>query len=785
MKYFSKKSVIVPTLFVLLATDIALGASSCRSVLSNQSVATKKAEVSSKLDASVFRLEKNPDYDAYTKEISAIKDEIKSLEKKIETIDKEISDPGSYRGYFGARLEYRKVDDQIVELKSKMTKLQSIIDGKEVTISPATSVGRKYIEVLDLEKMANERILNLEEALKKDEGFLSKLLGTSRPKQELRSDLDRATGNRNRYREELNRLKKDAVKEAVADIPKSIERMKELKAEVALLAEQREQLKLTIDGDRAGEKAKTLAKKKEYQDRLAQEKISLKESNAALDKILTKERVRMAKALSDLQAKSETREAVTDLLTYYSSEYLGKENKVTILTGVLDKTTPEQLAEVTLLVNGAIERGYNIVYDGNAKSAPVMAKLTGDRGIAVFATEPTKSFAADNKINLSNDYLRMQLFADSEAVIATSDSTAGLGLMMEGLLTHVLDGSKTFSVKDLEKWNDRLDDNHRNLGITFRGPKVVSRAEKILEEKSSSGSGGYSEYSSFYSKEKPSFKGLRYLKNPATFELLAPERLAVEFIQRVGEEAISFTNAMKQNDGTGGAVVFGSSKVDPISAPLIYESSYKLGQLGYAVATGGSGGAMEVANSGAFNGGGPSIGVPISGKVSLSAEKDVASSTHTKTIGTSGYEERIPVLLDSRKLVIFAPGGNGTIKELATTLVRLGGKANGLQAIVFLDSEYYGGLVEWFQQSNLPQTVKDKLVVVDKASEVETLALSMAEKFEIDRQQAPRKNQPEYKKPKEYSYGSYKSKKDEKGEKGSKNEKDNEGGPFSGFGWGE
>jgi uncharacterized protein (TIGR00725 family) len=229
-----------------------------------------------------------------------------------------------------------------------------------------------------------------------------------------------------------------------------------------------------------------------------------------------------------------------------------------------------------------------------------------------------------------------------------------------------------------------------------------------------------------------------------TFVSLKPESLNVDSVKKVINEGSSFAQVISMNQNTGGSVIFGSSREDKHSANLIYQSAYKLGRLGIAVATGGAGGAMEIANSGAYNAGGVSVGIPIGGKHMLENEQTISSSKHTKTIATAGYEERIPVLLDSRKMIIFVPGGNGTIKELAVTLVKAAGKFDSFEKIVFLDSDYYKPLVEWFKASSLPQALKDKIVLLDKATDVETLGLSLQEGFEKARVQEPRKDQLSY-----------------------------------------
>jgi hypothetical protein len=72
----------------------------------------------------------------------------------------------------------------------------------------------------------------------------------------------------------------------------------------------------------------------------------------------------------------------------------------------------------------------------------------------------------------------------------------------------------------------------------------------------------------------------------------------------------------------GGVVVFGGSKLALPYVNAEYRLAYWLGSNGIPVVTGGSGGAKVVANTGAFDAGGDSIGIPVGRGLLLPREKE-------------------------------------------------------------------------------------------------------------------------------------------------------------------
>ena len=414
--------------------------------------------------------------------------------------------------------------------------------------------------------------------------------------------------------------------------------------------------------------------------------------------------------------------AIQDRLSFYSLKLLAKDKKVTVLTGNSEKRLYQpQMAELISLIRSLRDKNFHILYDGDSAYAPLIAKLSGELGIAIVAKEEGQLAGVKNRVAINNDYLRMEAFTNAQQVIVTPDSTVGLGLLMDSRVSQILDTKKTFDRSSLSAWEELLRKD-RNLGIKFTLPKIAAPAQDIfINSQTSYGS----------TPELKSVPGSQQFAN------VTANDLSLDLLKSLMTDSLSFARVMAANNGTGGSVFFGSGKKDAPSTELTFASAYFLSRLGFAVFTGGAGGAMETANQGAFIGGGLSVGVPLGGKAKLATEKDVMTAIHDRTIMTGGYDERIPGLLgegaDARRLIIFAPGGNGTLKELATTLVRASSKLDSFERLIFLDDTYYGPLVNWLMASALPQTVKDKITLIHSKEEILALGLKLQTDVERSR----------------------------------------------------
>jgi uncharacterized protein (TIGR00730 family) len=170
--------------------------------------------------------------------------------------------------------------------------------------------------------------------------------------------------------------------------------------------------------------------------------------------------------------------------------------------------------------------------------------------------------------------------------------------------------------------------------------------------------------------------------------------------------------------------IFGSARIR--EGHPTYEGAREAGrrfaQAGFTVVTGGGPGAMEAANRGAKEGGGPSVGF------NISLPHEQASNPYVDVALTFRhfYVRKTMFVKAAEGFVIF-PGGFGTLDELfeALTLIQTGKILDF--PVVLVDSEYWRSLVEWIQRRLLAQGMispeDEKLLVVtdDIAEAVSTV----------------------------------------------------------------
>lgn len=165
--------------------------------------------------------------------------------------------------------------------------------------------------------------------------------------------------------------------------------------------------------------------------------------------------------------------------------------------------------------------------------------------------------------------------------------------------------------------------------------------------------------------------------------------------------------------------------------PLTRAVAVRAAHLGYTVLTGGAGGLMEPANQAAKDWDGDSVGVNLGGHKTERCQR----GAHTLSLGTSGYEQRIPCLLMGCQRVNVLPGGTGTLKEVATSLTFVNSLISALTTkkgslagydedpdfkLIFLSSSYYQGLFDLMTSLKWGRFLHDegRLVLIDNAREI-------------------------------------------------------------------
>lgn len=142
--------------------------------------------------------------------------------------------------------------------------------------------------------------------------------------------------------------------------------------------------------------------------------------------------------------------------------------------------------------------------------------------------------------------------------------------------------------------------------------------------------------------------------------------------------------------------VFGSARTPADSKD--YQSAVKVGKLlveaGYGVITGGGPGIMEAASKGAFEAGGRSIGL----NIELPMEQHPNKFQNDSLSFRYFFVRKVCFLKYSTAIIVY-PGGFGTMDELSEVLTMVQTRKINLIPIIFVDSKFWSGLVEWFKQT--------------------------------------------------------------------------------------
>lgn len=148
--------------------------------------------------------------------------------------------------------------------------------------------------------------------------------------------------------------------------------------------------------------------------------------------------------------------------------------------------------------------------------------------------------------------------------------------------------------------------------------------------------------------------------------------------------------------------VFGSArtKVDSPEYRLAEEIAYLLTKKGFGIITGGGPGIMEAANKGAHFSGGKSVGLNIELPMEQYSNPFIDSD---KLINFEYFFVRKVMFMKYAQGYIVLPGGFGTLDELFEALTLIQTHKLVKFPIVLVDSDYWGGLVQWIRDRQLSE----------------------------------------------------------------------------------
>jgi uncharacterized protein (TIGR00730 family) len=148
-----------------------------------------------------------------------------------------------------------------------------------------------------------------------------------------------------------------------------------------------------------------------------------------------------------------------------------------------------------------------------------------------------------------------------------------------------------------------------------------------------------------------------------------------------------------------GVAMFGSART-PVDDPvyeLARQAAALLGEVGFAVITGGGPGVMEAANRGAREAGALSVGL----NIELPFEQEFNPYVDLALRFHYFFTRKVMFVRYSSAFVVL-PGGFGTLDELfeALTLIQTGKILHF--PVVLIGNHYWSGLIDWLRERMLP-----------------------------------------------------------------------------------
>ncbi|MBI2328107.1 MAG: TIGR00730 family Rossman fold protein [Chloroflexi bacterium] len=126
------------------------------------------------------------------------------------------------------------------------------------------------------------------------------------------------------------------------------------------------------------------------------------------------------------------------------------------------------------------------------------------------------------------------------------------------------------------------------------------------------------------------------------------------------------------------------------------EITYRLGQAGFSIITGGGPGVMEAANKGAQRAGVTSVGLNI-----VLPEEQAGNTYTTKSITFNHFFTRKIMLVKYAAAFVIMPGGLGTLDELTEVLTLMQTCKIKPFPVILFGSEFWKGFLDWLRNSVL------------------------------------------------------------------------------------
>ncbi len=175
--------------------------------------------------------------------------------------------------------------------------------------------------------------------------------------------------------------------------------------------------------------------------------------------------------------------------------------------------------------------------------------------------------------------------------------------------------------------------------------------------------------------------------------------------------------------------IFGSARTPETHTYYILaqEIAKMLAQRGYGIITGGGPGIMEAANRGAKEGKGPSVGLNIELPFEQHANPYIDND---KSMDYDYFFVRKVMFMKYSQGFVVLPGGFGTLDELFEALTLIQTSKIGRFPIILVNSEYWGGLINWLKTTMLKEgKIREEDLDLFKLVDTATEAANLIDEF--------------------------------------------------------
>jgi uncharacterized protein (TIGR00730 family) len=165
--------------------------------------------------------------------------------------------------------------------------------------------------------------------------------------------------------------------------------------------------------------------------------------------------------------------------------------------------------------------------------------------------------------------------------------------------------------------------------------------------------------------------------------------------------------------------IFGSARLpeDHPYCKIAYEVAFGIGKNGIAVITGGGGSIMQASNQGAFESGGPSIGI----NIELPREQRL-NPFLTRSLRSHYFFVRKVLLCRYSEAFVVLPGGFGTLDEFFEIITLIQTGKMKYRPVVLVGTEFWSGLMDWskrtlIKEGMITEEEYARIKVVDTAND--------------------------------------------------------------------